>query len=51
MKNEIKEMFQVLNEARKEDPKEFYGSIAFVVLLFGGFYATIWLHAIITGQV
>jgi hypothetical protein len=51
MKNEVLEMFRVLNEARKEDPKEFYSSIAFMVLLFGGFYAAVWIDAIINGRV
>jgi hypothetical protein len=48
---ELKEMVVVLNECRKEDPKEFYGSIATIVLLFGGFYVTMWVAAILQGTV
>jgi len=50
MKNEVLEMFRVLNQARKEDPKEFYGGIAFVLLMFGSFYAAALLDAIISGR-
>jgi hypothetical protein len=53
MKNEVTliGMLKELNEVRKQDPKEFYGSIAFVVLLFGGFYVAIWAEAILSGRV
>jgi hypothetical protein len=48
---EVKEMFTTLNEFRKEDPKEFYGSIAFMVFMFGFFYVSMWVGAIIEGRV
>lgn len=48
---DLKEMITVLNDCRKEDPKEFYGGLAFMVLLFGGFYAAVWIEAIISGRV
>jgi hypothetical protein len=48
---EFKQMFVELNECRKQDPKEFYGSIAAVVMIFGGFYVTMWLAAILEGRV
>jgi hypothetical protein len=48
---EVKEMFTTLNEFRKEDPKEFYGSIAFMVFMFGFFYVSMWFGAIIEGRV
>lgn len=48
---DLKEMFTVLNDCRKEDPKEFYGGLLFMIVLFGGFYATMWLAAICEGRV
>ena len=48
---DLKEMFVTLNEFRKEDPKEFYASIAFLIMLFGGFWAAMWLEAICSGRV
>lgn len=48
---DLKEMFTVLNDCRKEDPKEFYGGIATIVLIFGGFYVTMWVAAILQGTV
>ena len=48
---EVKEMFTTLNEFRKEDPKEFYGSIAFVIFIFSCFYVSMWVGAIIEGRV
>ena len=44
---EVKKMFTTLNEFRKEEPKEFYGSIAFMVF----FYVSMWVGAIIEGRV
>jgi hypothetical protein len=51
MKKDIKEMFVSLNEFRKQDPKEFYGSIAFMVALFGFLYFGLWFAAIVEGRV
>jgi hypothetical protein len=51
MKQDIKEMFTSLNEFRKEDPKEFYSSIALMVFVFGFFYVALWVGAIIEGRV
>jgi len=46
----MKEMFQVLNQHRKEDPKDFYLGILFVIFLFASFYGMMWLAAIIEGR-
>ena len=46
---DIKEMFATLNQCRKEDPKEFYGSIIFVTFMSVLFYLTMWFGAIIQG--
>jgi hypothetical protein len=51
MKQDIKEMFTSLNEFRKEDPKEFYGSVAVVIVGFTFFYFALWFGAIIEGRV
>jgi len=47
----MKQMIQTLNEARKEDPKEFWGSIAVVVAIFGMLYSGLWVIAILEGRV
>jgi hypothetical protein len=47
----MKTMFKVLYQMVKEDPKEFWGSLIFLVALFGGFWATLWLAAICQGTV
>ena len=39
----MKEMFITLNEARKEDPKEFYGGIAVMVFSFALTYVVLWI--------
>ena len=39
----MKEMFIMLNQARKEDPKEFYGSIAVMAYLFAFTYVVLWI--------
>jgi len=39
----MREMFETLNEARKENPSEFYGSFAVLIALFGLFYVTMWI--------
>ena len=46
----MREMFQTLNQHRKEDPKGFYSNILFVVLLFTLSYGMIWLAAIVEGR-
>jgi hypothetical protein len=51
MKQDIKEMFTTLNEFRKEDPKEFYSSIALMVFVFGFLYVGLWFAAIVEGRV
>jgi hypothetical protein len=48
---DLKEMITVLNDCRKEDPKEFYGGIAAMIVLFGGFYVVMWVAAICEGRV
>ena len=47
----MKQMIRTLNEARKEDPKEFWGSIAVVVTIFGMMYGGLWAIAILEGRV
>jgi hypothetical protein len=47
----MKKMIRTLNEARKEDPKEFWGSIAVVVTIFGMMYSGLWVIAILQGRV
>jgi hypothetical protein len=47
---EFKQMVVKLNDLRKRDPKEFYGSIAAVIIIFGVFYVTMWLTAILEGR-
>ena len=39
----MKEMLITLNEARKEDPKEFYGGIAFMVFSLALTYVVLWI--------
>lgn len=39
----MKEMFTTLNQARKENPKEFYGSFVFLIGLFTTFYFAVWI--------
>jgi hypothetical protein len=48
---DIKEMFTTLNDFRKEDPKDFYSSIALMVIGFTAFYYAMWFAAIIEGRV
>ena len=47
---DLRQMFSEMNEYRKENPKDFYGSIVFVVMMFGGFYAAMWIAAICEGR-
>jgi hypothetical protein len=47
----MKTMFKVLYQTAKEDPKEFWGSLVFLVGLFVMFWATLWLEAICQGRV
>jgi hypothetical protein len=47
---EFKQMFIELNEYRKQDPKEFYGGIATMVIFFGGLCVTMWIAAICEGR-
>ena len=37
----MREMITELKELIKEDPAEFFGSIAVVTMIFGGFYVAI----------
>jgi hypothetical protein len=48
---ELKQMFIEINDIRKEDPKKFYSSIIFAIMMFAGFYATMWIGAICVGRV
>lgn len=41
----MKEMFKVLGEAYREDKKEFFGSIAFLILWVLMFYFLLWFGA------
>lgn len=36
-------LFKETVEFIKEDPKEFFGSIALLSLMFGAFYCAIWI--------
>jgi hypothetical protein len=47
----MKEMFKALNEARKEDPKEFWGGIIAVALTMLAMSVGFWLVGIIEGNV
>jgi hypothetical protein len=47
----MKKMIRTLNEARKEDPKEFWGSIVVVIVIFGMMYVGLWTIAILQGSV
>jgi len=39
----MKEMVTTLNQARKENPSEFYGGIAFLTILSALFYVSMWI--------
>lgn len=43
----MKEMLRMLNEARKENPKEFWGIIACMLAISGFIYGSMWLIAIL----
>jgi hypothetical protein len=43
----MKNMFKVLYETAKNDPKEFWGGILFMVLLFCGLWGSLWFNFII----
>ena len=45
----MKDMIQTLNEHRKQNPKDFYASIAYVVLFFVSFAFMMRLAAILDG--
>lgn len=47
----MKKMIRTLNEARKEDPKEFWGSIVAMITIFGMMYVGLWAIAILQGRV
>jgi len=47
----MKTMFKVLYQTAKEDPKEFWGSLLFLVGLFVGLWGLLWLEAICQGRV
>jgi len=47
----MKQMNRTLNEARKQDPKEFWGSIAAIIAIFGMLYCGQRLIAILEGRV
>tara|TARA_R110000823_G_C15544131_1_gene458498 strand:- start:205 stop:336 length:132 start_codon:yes stop_codon:yes gene_type:complete len=36
-------LFKEVVELIKEDPKEFFGSVALLSLIFGGYYCAIWI--------
>jgi len=44
-------MIKELHKLLKEDPKEFFGSIAILILIFGLCYCLLWVDAIISGRV
>lgn len=43
----MKTMFKVLFQAAKEDPKEFWSGLLFIIVLFTGLWGLLWLNAII----
>jgi hypothetical protein len=47
----MREMFKVLYEYAKEDPKDFITSVIFVTFLFVFLWGSLWLHAICSGNV
>jgi hypothetical protein len=47
----MKQMIRTLNEARKEDPKEFWGGIVAMITIFGMMYIGLWTIAILQGRV
>ncbi len=47
----MKETFLTLAQWAKEDPKDFILNVVTMVALFGLFYVTMWLGAIIEGRV
>lgn len=47
----MKQMIRTLNEARKEDPKEFWGGIVVMISIFGMMYVGLWAIAILQGRV
>jgi ribosomal protein S15P/S13E len=47
----MKEMFQTLNQHRKENPKDFYASIGFIVLFSVIFYKASCLVAVVEGMI
>ena len=44
--NNMKEMFSTMNEVRKADPKEFWGSVAYVVVSFAMLVTLMWASVI-----
>jgi hypothetical protein len=46
----MKEMLRTLNEARREDPKEFWGGIVAMIAIFGSLYVGLWVIAILEGR-
>ena len=44
--NNMKEMFSTMNKVRKNDPKEFWGSVAYVVLSFTFLITLMWVSVI-----
>lgn len=47
----MKDMIQTLNQHRKENPKDFYASIGFVVVFSIIVYKASWLVAAIEGMI
>ena len=47
----MKEIYHTLKQFAKEDPKEFIGSVLFMIALGVGFWALMWLGAIVEGRV
>ena len=44
--NNMKEMFSTINEVRKNDPKEFWGSVTYVVVSFTLLITLMWVSVI-----
>lgn len=47
----MKDMFKVLYEYAKEDPKDFMLSVIFFTLMMVFLWGSLWLHAICSGNV
>jgi hypothetical protein len=46
----MREMFQTLNQHRKENPKDFYSTTFYAIFLFASSYGMLWVAAILGGR-